>query len=43
MNGEYTQFRLWRKVLSNENIKEYMRSPLEIVAEKRKKLKMRIK
>ena len=30
-------------MLSNENIKEYMRSPLEIVAEKRKKLKMRIK
>ena len=37
-----TEFRLWRKTLTHDYVKEYLRSPLEIVAEKRGRLKAKI-
>lgn len=42
-DGELTEFRLWKNKLSVEEIKDCFRSPLSIVSEKRKKLKMKIK
>lgn len=43
-NGvQYTEIRIWTKELGAEDIKENMRTPLELVAEKRKKLKMKLK
>lgn len=39
---EYTELRLWAKALTAEDIKQNMRTPLELVAEKRKK-KIKIK
>jgi hypothetical protein len=42
-NVEYTEVRIWAKAVSEEKIKENIRSPLSMVAEKRKRLKMKLK
>lgn len=42
-DGEFTEFRLWKNKLSLNEIKDCFRSPLSIVYEKRKKLKMKLK
>jgi len=40
---EFTEFKYWKRVLEVDEIKDTLRSPLELVHEKRKKLKMKIK
>jgi hypothetical protein len=40
---EFTEFKYWKRVLDVDEIKDTLRSPLELVHEKRKKLKMKIK
>jgi hypothetical protein len=40
---EFTEVRLWRKELSQEEVKENLRMPLEIVAEKRNRWRIKTK
>jgi uncharacterized membrane protein len=40
---EFTEVRLWRKALSEEEVKENLRTPLEIVAEKRNRWRIKTK
>ncbi len=40
---EFTEFKYWKRILGIDEIKDTLRSPLELVYEKRKKLKMKLK
>ncbi len=42
-SGEITEFRVWKTAFSDTEIKDNYRTPLEIVAEKKKQIKMKLK
>jgi hypothetical protein len=42
-SGEITEFRVWKTAFSESEIKDNYRTPLEIVAEKKKQIKMKLK